>query len=150
MRVSFSPFLFQKPVVSLSFWYSDRIKHNFYQHEDSGAGSKTKRCVVSQQTLSIWALCCNAQSVWQLWHTWSLALSKRCHVCHQCCDNGREKLTTPLNPQGQRNHSQSINPLILHVKWDLKHQSKWFLWGGGGTKFYEILEKISIYKIIYY
>lgn len=55
------------------------------------------------------------RSVWQLWHTWSLALSKRCHVCHQCCDNGREKLTTPLNPQGQSNHSQSINPLILHA-----------------------------------
>lgn len=80
-----------------------------------GLVPKQRDVLWAKQTLSIWALCCSAQSVWRLWHTWSLALSKCCHVCHQCCDNGREKLTTPLNPQGQRNHSQSIIPLILHA-----------------------------------
>jgi len=79
-----------------------------------GLDPKQRDMFLSQQMLSIWVLCCNTQSVWRIWHTWSLALSKCCHVCHQCCDNGREKPTTKLNPQGQRNHNQSIIQLMLH------------------------------------
>ncbi|ROJ78701.1 B-cell lymphoma/leukemia 11B [Anabarilius grahami] len=45
MQADFTPRLTDWLAARTERVLADRIKHNFYQHEDSGAGSKTKRCV---------------------------------------------------------------------------------------------------------